>query len=203
MIDSVAEELVPLYLEGDTEEQILNVEALRNEIDQIFGLDLKEDLKENKADYQKVIEILKEKAHKQYEEKENEIANPDEFICPTEVFEELTKTSHRQYSTGFYFGRDNATQTTDSSTYIREWDLLAVAESWENGTLYCSQRGKFVVGDEIEVLQPDGSVFKFTPEKIYDEEGNEIENTAHSMMKFSVPCETEVKPLSILRKIAK
>ena len=131
------------------------------------------------------------------------IANPEEFICPTEVFEELTKTSHRQYSTGFYFGRDNATQTTDSSTYIREWDLLAVAEKWEDGTLYCSQRGKFVVGDEIEVLQPDGSVFKFTPEKIYDEENNEIENTAHSMMKFSVPCEREVKPLSILRKIAK
>lgn len=79
MIDSVAEELVPLYLEGETENQVLNVKALSNEIEQIFGLDLKEDLKENKADYEKVIEILKEKAHKHYEEKEAEIANPDEF----------------------------------------------------------------------------------------------------------------------------
>jgi len=131
------------------------------------------------------------------------IANPDSFICPNEVLDELTKTSHRKYSTGFYFGRENATQTTDSSTYIREWDLLAVAEKWEDGTLYCSQRGKFIKGDEIEVLQPDGTVLKFTPEKIYDENGQEIENTAHSMMKFSLPCETEIKPLSILRKLAK
>ena len=79
MIDSVAEELVPLYLEGETEVQTLNIEALSLEIDQIFGLKLDDELKENKSDYEKVIEILKEKAHAHYEEKENEIANPDEF----------------------------------------------------------------------------------------------------------------------------
>lgn len=130
-------------------------------------------------------------------------ANPDDFLCPIPVLEELTKTSHRRYSTGFYFGRENATQTTDSSTYIREWDLLAVAEKWENGILYCSQRGKFVVGDEIEVLSPDGSVIRFTPEKIFDADGNEIESTAHSMMPFSIPCDTVIAPMSVLRKLAK
>ena len=79
MIDSVAEELVPLYLEGELDSQVLNVEALSNEIDQIFGLNMLEELKDNKSDYEKVIEILKEKAHKHYKEKEEEIANPDEF----------------------------------------------------------------------------------------------------------------------------
>ena len=79
MIDSVAEELVPLFLEGESIPQTLNIEALNNEIDQIFGINMTDELKENKADFQKVIEILKEKAHKHYEEKENEIANPDEF----------------------------------------------------------------------------------------------------------------------------
>ena len=129
--------------------------------------------------------------------------NPDDFLCPIPVLEELTKTSHRRYSTGFYFGRENATQTTDSSTYIREWDLLGVVEKWENGTLYCSQRGKFVLGDNLEILQPNGTVIPFTPIKIFDEEGNEIENTAHSMMPYSVPCESEIAPLSIIRKMAK
>ena len=131
------------------------------------------------------------------------VKNPDDFLCPIPVLEELTKTSHRRYSTGFYFGRDNATQTTDSSTYIREWDLLGVVEKWEDGTLYCSQRGKFVLGDRLEILQPDGTVVPFVPSKIFDEEGNEIESTAHSMMPYSVPCETEIAPLSILRKLAK
>ena len=131
------------------------------------------------------------------------VANPDGFICPDNVFDELTKTSHRVYSTGFYFGRENAKQTTDSSQYIREWDLLAVVEKWENNTLYCSQRGKFVTGDVLEVLQPDGSTVLVTAEKILDEEGNKIENTAHAMMKFSIPCEKEIAPMSILRKPAK
>ncbi len=127
----------------------------------------------------------------------------DNFLCPVEVLDELTKTSHRRYSTGFYFGRENATQTTDSSTYIREWDLLAVVTKYEDGRLYCSQRGKFVLGDTIEVLQPDGSVWSFTPNKIYDADNNEIDNTAHAMMAFSIPCEKEIKPMSILRKPAK
>ena len=79
MIDSVAEELVPLYLEGESDEQELNIDALSNEIFQIFGLNMAKELKDNKADYQKVIELLQDKAHKHYEEKEKEIANPDEF----------------------------------------------------------------------------------------------------------------------------
>ena len=129
--------------------------------------------------------------------------NPDNFLCPIPVLEELTKTSHRRYSTGFYFGRDNATQTTDSSTYIREWDLLGVVEKCENGKIYCSQRGKFVVGDTLEILQPNGSVEQITPNKIFDQDGNEIESTAHSMMKYSLDCDIEIAPMSIIRKIAK
>lgn len=129
--------------------------------------------------------------------------NPDNFLCPIPVLEELTKTSHRRYSTGFYFGRDNATQTTDSSTYIREWDLLGVVEECENGKIYCSQRGKFVVGDTLEILQPNGSVVQITPNKIFDQDGNEIESTAHSMMKYSLDCDIEIAPMSIIRKIAK
>lgn len=129
--------------------------------------------------------------------------SPDNFLCPIPVLEELTKTSHRRYSTGFYFGRDNATQTTDSSTYIREWDLLGVVEECENGKIYCSQRGKFVVGDTLEILQPNGSVVQITPNKIFDQDGNEIESTAHSMMKYSLDCDIEIAPMSIIRKIAK
>lgn len=129
------------------------------------------------------------------------LKDKENFLCPIEVLDELGKTSHRRYSTGFYFGKDNATQTTDSSAYIR--DLIAVVEKCENGRMYCSQRGKFVLGDTLEVLQPDGSVISFTPTDIKNSEGEDIDNTAHSMMEFSVNCDFEVKPMSILRKPAK
>ena len=128
--------------------------------------------------------------------------NPTDWLCPLSAMEELTKTSHRRYSTGFYFGPENATQTTDTSSYVREWDLLGVVEDWKDGILYCSQRGKFNLGDEIEVLQPSGDTLRFTPSWIKNAEGENVESTPHSKMAFTVDCPAEIRPMSILRKKA-
>ena len=128
--------------------------------------------------------------------------NPTDWLCPLSAMEELTKTSHRRYSTGFYFGPENATQTTDTSSYVREWDLLGVVEDWKDGVLYCSQRGKFTLGDEIEVLQPSGDTLRFTPSWIKNAEGENVESTPHSKMAFTVDCPAEIRPMSILRKKA-
>ena len=128
--------------------------------------------------------------------------NPTDWLCPLSAMEELTKTSHRRYSTGFYFGPENAIQTTDTSSYVREWDLLGVVEDWKDGVLYCSQRGKFTLGDEIEILQPSGDTIKFTPNWIKNAEGENVESTPHSKMAFIVDCPVEIRPMSILRKKA-
>ena len=128
--------------------------------------------------------------------------NPTDWLCPLSAMEELTKTSHRRYSTGFYFGPENAIQTTDTSSYVREWDLLGVVEDWKDGVLYCSQRGKFTLGDEIEILQPSGDTIKFTPNWIKNAEGENVESTPHSKMAFTVDCPVEIRPMSILRKKA-
>lgn len=130
------------------------------------------------------------------------LAAPKDWLCPIPVLDELTKTSHRRYSTGFYFGPENATQTTDTSSYVREWDLLGVVEKWENGTLYCSQRGKFTLGEEIEILCPDGSTIKHTPTVLKDDSGEVITSTPHSKMLYSMDCPHEIEPMSIIRKLA-
>ena len=127
-------------------------------------------------------------------------AHPDNWVCPSEVTEELTKTSHRRYSTGFYFGPEHAIQSTDTSNYVREYELLAVVEDCKDGEIYCSQRGKFELGAEIEILQPNGENLKFTPKYIIDEEGNSITSTPHAKMKYKIDCPHEVEPMSILRK---
>ena len=127
-------------------------------------------------------------------------AHPDNWVCPNEVTEELTKTSHRRYSTGFYFGPEHAIQSTDTSNYVREYELLAVVEDCKDGEIYCSQRGKFELGAEIEILQPNGENLKFTPKYIIDEDGNNITSTPHAKMKYKIDCPHEVEPMSILRK---
>ena len=116
-----------------------------------------------------------------------------------EVLAELTRTSHRHYSPGFYFGREQARQATDSATYIREWEFVGTVESWENGVASCQQRGKWSLGDTLEVLCPDGRSIPLHPEWIKNEAGESVESTPHAMEKYTIPT-PELPPMSLLRR---
>ena len=129
------------------------------------------------------------------------LADPanDNFELPAEVYEELTRTSHRHYSPGFYFGREQARQATDSATYIREWEFVGTVEGWENGVASCQQRGKWSLGDTLEALCPDGRSILLSPEWIENEAGERVESTPHAMEKYTIPT-PELPPMSLLRR---
>ena len=82
------------------------------------------------------------------------LRSPQEFVCPEEVLEELTKISHRRYSPGFYFGKEDAIQNVKADGYIRDWEVVAVVDDWKDGTAFCTQRGKWNLGDLLEALTP-------------------------------------------------
>ncbi len=128
--------------------------------------------------------------------------DPDRWLCPIPVLDELTRTSHRRYSTGFFFGAENATQTTDTADYVKEWDLLGVVRKREGGRILCEQRGKLELGDTVEILNPDGSTASFTPEGITDAYGNSVSSTPHRQMLYSLrlPKGVSATEMSILRK---
>ena len=129
------------------------------------------------------------------------LADPlnDNFELSDGVLAELTRTSHRHYSPGFYFGREQARQATDSATYIREWEFVGTVESWENGVASCQQRGKWSLGDTLEVLCPDGRSIPLHPEWIKNEAGESVESTPHAMEKYTIPT-PELAPMSLLRR---
>lgn len=128
------------------------------------------------------------------------LADPrnDNFQLPDSVIEELNRTSHRHYSPGFYFGKEQALQTP-SHSYVRDWDFVGTVDNWENGIASCTQRSKFCQGDTLEVLQPDGTVIPLTPAWIKNEEGETVDATPHPMMHYTIPCETQLMPYSLLR----
>lgn len=128
------------------------------------------------------------------------MANGENTVCPDDVLEELTRTSHRHYSPGFFFGSEGAVQNTVQGGYIREWDVMAVVEDYNDGVLTCTQRGKFTLGDELEVLTPNGKVVNFTPTMLTNSDGEEIQSTPHAMMEFKTPCPHDFPRYSILRK---
>lgn len=130
------------------------------------------------------------------------LQNPDaeEFICPDQVFEELDRTSHRPYSPGFYFGRQQAKQDTKNGGYVRHWEFIGVVDGWQDGIAQCTQRGKFNLGDTIEVLTPLGDCVTLTPEWIKNERGEAIESTPHATMKYTIPSEVALPQHSIMRR---
>ena len=123
----------------------------------------------------------------------------ENFELPPQVLAELSRTSHRHYSPGFYFGREGAKQATDSATYIREWEFVGTVESWADGVAHCQQRGKWSLGDTLEALCPDGTVVPLTPAWIRNEAGEPVESTPHAMELYTIPAPA-LPPMSLLRR---
>ena len=117
--------------------------------------------------------------------------DPQHFVLPSWLEEETRKVSHRQYSTGFYFGRPEQGQYYENAGYVRQWDVVAVVDKTEGDTLYCTQRNKFSLGETVEIICPHSTVedrpLSYTVTSITDEQGNPRESANNAMMKLTMP----------------
>lgn len=114
---------------------------------------------------------------------------------------ELESVSHREYATGYFYGApcDNA-QTTSSLGYIRDKAYLAIATGEKmNGLTGFRQKNKVSAGEYAEIVSPGKFGRGFTVDKIYNENGEEIESAPHPDMKFYVSVPFEVSEGDILR----
>ena len=124
-----------------------------------------------------------------------------DYDVPDEVVDELDKTSHRHYSPGFYFGPKGAKQHSENGLgYVRNWEFMGIVDHWENGIAHCIQRGRFFAGDEIEALMPGKGSMSLRPEWIKNEEGESVPSTNRAEMRYTIPCEAELPPYTLLRK---
>ncbi len=126
--------------------------------------------------------------------------NPYNFRLPDWIHDEVYKVSHRQYCNGFFFGTPENSQYYENSGYIRNYDIVAVVEKCENGTVYCTQRNRFFAGDEVEILSPAKKPVVMTLNSLFDENGEEITTANHAMMKFSFKCDNVFPSGAIIRK---
>ncbi|MBQ8349196.1 MAG: U32 family peptidase [Ruminococcus sp.] len=126
--------------------------------------------------------------------------NPDNFVLPDWIRDEVYKVSHRKYCNGFFFGTPEQSQYYENSGYIREYDVVAVVEKCENDTVYCTQRNKFFAGDTVELLAPSQKPVTLILNKIFDENGNEIETANHAMMNFSFESDLVFPEGTVIRK---
>lgn len=124
---------------------------------------------------------------------------PDNYKLPDWIKEEVFKVSHRKYCTGFFFGHPKDCQYYENSGYMREYDVVAIVNECKGGMLYATQRNKFNAGDEVEIISPQKMYDTYKVEKLYNEDGEQIESANHAMMKLSMPCDKIYPKNSIIR----
>lgn len=131
-----------------------------------------------------VVKMYREAIDKYFED-------PKNFKIDPEWINELKKVSHRDYTTGFYFGKPGGTeQHYASSSYIREYDLVGIVEDYDEETKTASiiQKNRFFKGDTVEFLRPYGKFFTQKIEVMTDADGNELDvaNRPQSIVKIKV-----------------
>lgn len=133
--------------------------------------------------------------------------------APQWVLDEVNKISHRPYCTGFFYGHPNDGSETQNpneitnggqyfadSGYMREYDFVGTVDSCENGIMTLTERNHFTLSDELEILAPKTAPIPFSPTKMFNEDGEEIDTARHAMMKVTIPTDIVVPPHSLLRK---
>lgn len=133
----------------------------------------------------------------------DKITNPAEWKPAGSLYEELEKISHRKYSVGFLEGRPDANgQVYDTSVYEQSAEFIGIVlECDEQGNAVIEQRNNFRAGESIECFSPDGELFTFVPERMTDEEGNEIQVAPHARQIVKMKLPRWVPDCTILRRI--
>ena len=83
---------------------------------------------------------------------------------------------------------------------MREYEVAAVCEGYENGMLRLSQRNRFFAGETLEVLQPGSEPFTVTLDKLYDENMEPISAAPHATMRVLAPCNRPIEAGAYLRR---
>lgn len=126
-------------------------------------------------------------------------ANPEGFVLPQDIHDEIGKVSHRNYYTGFYFG-DMDGQYYEDSQYIRDWEVTGMPVEVDGCKATFALKNRFYAGDELELVQPGKAPYRFAANGVVDEEGSALEVFHHPEMRFTIKFPFEVDSFAILRR---
>lgn len=131
------------------------------------------------------------------------LKNPVGYEFKKEWLDELSKASHREFGTGFYFGKpDSKGQIYGSSAYVRDYAFVGMVLDYdsENSIATVEQRNKMIAGDVIEVIGPHRQLFTQKIEKMWNDEGEEISAAPHPQQIITMKMQKPVEKNDILRR---
>ncbi|MDK2918483.1 MAG: family peptidase [Candidatus Petromonas sp.] len=129
--------------------------------------------------------------------------SPESYKFDPQWIDELSKVSHREFTTGFYLDKPTEKdQLYFSSSYIREYDFIGIVLDYDEktGLATIEQRNRIFKGDDIEIIGPDYKMFGQKVKIMLDDKGKEIEVAPHPQQKIKILMEKPVEQYYMLRK---
>lgn len=133
----------------------------------------------------------------------------DDFFTSKELYEQnmpwyldqISNCTYRQFTTGFYYGKPSEeAQIYDNNTYVKEYTYLGIVGECKQGLYQIEQRNKFSVGEQIEVMKPDGSNIPVTVRRITDEYKKDMESAPHPKQILYIDVGYPLEKYDILRR---
>lgn len=103
------------------------------------------------------------------------LESPEKYYANLEWYrQEIGKCTYREFTTGFYYGKPSEQdQIYDSNTYVTGSVYYGTCERNDGTYAELLQKNKFSVGDELEIMRPDGENIPTRVLEIRDRETNE------------------------------
>ncbi len=130
-------------------------------------------------------------------------ADPDNFTIKQEWLEELDKCANRETAPAFFegvpgykeqmFGNHSKKTSFDFVGMVLDYDV-------ETNIVTLQQRNYFKPGDEVEFFGPELENFNYVIEKIWDEDGNELDAARHPLQIVKFKMDKPVYPYNMMRK---
>ena len=129
--------------------------------------------------------------------------HPNDYKPTQMLIDELYKNSHRDYTTGFFFGeKDSVCLESAQPKCDYEFSAEVIDYNKEKKMLFVEMRNRFKKGDVLEILSNNDKYWnkQIQIDEIYDEKGNLIDDVKLVQQRVYIPTEYELTARDILRK---
>ena len=137
--------------------------------------------------YRRAIDNIYKDKNYTYDEKDEQI---------------LMNCANRESQVQFFDGNyDESCQYYNGRVELSNQDFLGVVkESFSDGSFILEERNYFEKGDEAEIFTPNGEIYSFKIDEIYDEEGNLIDVVRHPKQLVKLRFKRQIPAYSMIRK---
>ncbi len=116
--------------------------------------------------------------------------------------DQISDCTYRQFTTGFFYNKPSEdAQIYTNNTYLKDYTFLGiVGDTDENGLYMIEQKNKFSVGEEIEVMKPDGENILVTVKRIVNDDGEDMESCPHPLQSLHIDLGIKLERFDVLRR---